>query len=168
MNLTSNSRKYLDGKKIIKQNKKLFNHIINDLFPEVESDLTKDDYVNLWLGMCHTFLEYDIFSFLNYPDSALQKFDRPLNSKELYEEKQELLNFFDIKKWDDEDEGFNVIELTSEILYYLLMEGRFFYYENNNKGTWDIIIECPSEIDDKETIEINRKILKQYIDSYLE
>ena len=168
MDWATGTRKYLEGKKIIKQNKKLFSHIVNDLFPEVESDLTKDDYINLWMGICHTFPEYDIFSFLNYPDSSLKRFAKPLSSKEIYEEKQELLNFFYIKRWDDKNEGFDVVELTGDILYYLLMGGRFSYYKDKDKGTWDMIIECPSETDDGETIGINRKLLKRYIDSYLD
>lgn len=160
------NRKYSDGKKIMKQNKKLFNHIVNDLFPEVEADLKKDDYINLWLGMCHTFPEYDLFSFLNDPYSLLKRFNKPLNKDEISEEKQELLNFFDTKSWQDTNKDFDVVELTDCILYYLLMDGRFSYYEDDT--SWDLIIDCPSETDDDETISINRKALKRYLDSYLE
>lgn len=161
-----NTRKYTEGKKIKKQDKELFNHIINDLAPEVEADLKKDDYVNFWLGMCHTFPEYDLFSFLNYPNTFLKKFNAPLNKEGIFEEKQNLLNFFDTKKWNDDNEDFDVIELTHSIIHYLLEDGCFYYYQNNN--SWDLIINCPSETDDEETVNNNRRILKYFLDAYLE
>lgn len=155
--------RYIDGKRIVKD-KEFFASMESSLSVYEEECLSLEDFRNIWVGICYAFPEYDVYSFLKGNTSSLMKLDSSYTEEELKEEKASIIEFFDNL---DTLIEYDIVGLTSDILYRYLINGDFLFFIGDvayDYDNWDFLFPFPSKEDDKETLESKREYLKGFID----